>query len=84
MAKPLICDRCGQVKPEDRFMKSRIINIGNIKTEDNYTLKIEFLKDGEPGDICINCMEKLIIEAGKELSRPIKSTERILEEKSKA
>ena len=69
MAKPIICDRCKKVKPEEEMVKPDFcITLGN-----GFHLGITFRDDAHrPIDICDSCAKELILEMARIVKNSIR------------
>lgn len=76
MAKPIICDKCGEIVPQDEIVEQPFYadceSLGAITS--SFGLRIHFLK-AAPGaskvstDICKKCSFELIVMAGDSAKR---------------
>lgn len=71
MAKPVICDRCGEVVSEERIVQKPKY----LWPPDEYVgIKVEFVKSPNKADadVCRKCGGEVIIELGKDIEETLR------------
>lgn len=66
MAKPVICDRCGKVVPEEEIVqKPKYL----WPPDEHFGMEVKFVEDNSrsDADICGKCGGELIIRLGKDI-----------------
>lgn len=77
MAKPIICDRCQEVKSEEDIIKESTTRV--YPMDERFAVLARFIKisNAANADICRKCSRELLIQVGERVAKILR------EEKSK-